>query len=233
MSADKDPWVLCGFGMGNRVAAMANGLSRHRRIRFYWERNPQMRLDWRVVFPNGVEGVDFVDGKNAMEPTRWDGVPCYHWKAAGDQGAALAAYRRIMGSMAGRTREVPAAGVHARIFGHGGPRDDGQWREFLAEVRRWAAGKGMIYLMADSRRDEIAEAAGGNVHFPECREMDGDMDRQRDGSLLYLGDWKSMAAGCKRILSLSTGHPSSAIFPAVAAGADVRFFPRGTGLPRW
>lgn len=92
--------VHCGEGLGNRVAAMANGLSRADRIEFMWAVNEYCPARWHDVFPGRIAGVTFTEGA-ATAATEWEGLTCERWDAAGDRARANAAYGRIMHAMAG------------------------------------------------------------------------------------------------------------------------------------
>jgi hypothetical protein len=91
--------VRCGFGLGNRVAAIANGLSRAEKISFVWRVNEHCPLTHEQVFPAGISGVEFVTDAPPAFATMWAGMRCHCWHAAADRNAADQAYGRIISAM--------------------------------------------------------------------------------------------------------------------------------------
>lgn len=209
------PLVRCGFGIGNRVAVIANALSRHDRIQFSWKVNSMLPLPHRQVFPAGIEGVEFLDDAPRGFATRWERhVPGESWEAAGDRARADAAYGRIMEAIAGEFVADPPVAIIARF-----------WRFFDADavaLAEEAARHGrQVFLLADSRRDTIARHlawVGSSAVMPAGGEMAGDMDRTPASCLAYLGDWKT-ATLAETIIT----HPqeTSVTYPARARGARI------------
>lgn len=208
--------VFCPTGIGTRVAAMANALSRANEVWFPWVRNVHCPLGVDEVFPHGVDGVDFSPSKMPMMPTTWNGLPANHWDAAGDREKANAAYGRIMGTMAGEAvDDPPSVAMLARFRGRG--RED--WERFAGMVAVGQHAGERVFVLTDRFRDECAESlrsAGLAPVLPQCSELWTDLDRQADDALLFLGDWKTMIAA-EEVFYL--GH-STLIHPAIARGVS-------------
>lgn len=209
------PLVRCGFGLGNRVAAMANALSRRPEARFVWRVNQHLPCEHEEIFPAGVEGVEFVTDAPMDAASRFDGLHAETWEAAGDRAAADAAYGRIISAMAGTARACEAA-VHFRKVHT--PEPDVE--ALVAALAARMTG-GRVMVMADSRRAEIAAAvcaAGFEPVMPAVPELPADKARTPEGMLAYLGDLKTLTA-CRLVVTHSP--ESSMVFPARAAGAEV------------
>ena len=212
--------VRCGMGLGNRVAAIANGLSRAAEIRFVWRVNRHCPTAHSDVFPQGIPGVEFVTDAPPNFATKFDGVWCYEWAAAGDREAANAAYAEIMAAMAGtpmwRAPEVAILGRFHRnpdadpiALADAAIRSHGQFRWDRA------------FVLSDLHRGAIAARlgqAGFEAVQPESRELAADLDRTRDDILDYACDWATLLSA-RRIVALD--GPASALHPARAAGIEI------------
>lgn len=210
------PIIRCGFGIGNRVATMANALSRHDQIQFSWKVNSMLPMTHRQVFPDGIEGVEFLDDAPRGFATRWERhVPGESWEAAGDRARADAAYGRIMEAMAGApSPDPPPVAIIARF-----------WRfpeaDAVALAEEAACHGRQVFLLADSRRDIIARHlawVGSSAVMPAGGEMAGDMDRTPASCLAYMGDWKTATLAETIITHL---RETSVTYPARARGARI------------
>ena len=187
--------VRCGFGLGNRVTAIANGLQRFGQIRFVWRINDHCGLDHSVIFPHGIEGVEFVDAPPAPA-TRWDGIPAHAWDAS-----ASGQYAGIMSAMVGEAYSVVNRVIFARFHRHSGD------IEAIASI---ATGRTLI--LTDSRRDELAALIPGAI-MPRSPELKSDLADRNAGMLDFISDWKTMIE-CGRVIT--TSDKSSLLHPVLA-----------------
>lgn len=212
--------VKCGMGLGNRVTAMANGLSRSPRISFVWRVNRHCPVSYRELWPVGVPGVEFVDGEGIplSVSTAWDGMWCYQWGAAADRQAANAAYGRILASMRVREHlEAPPVAVCGRF--HRNP--SGQIGRLAAAVVD--TGQGRVFVLSDRYRSELSgmlDAAGVSVVMASSGPLDEDLSRAPSDVLAYAGDWRTLL---RAELIVALDGPASALHPARAAGIPIRY----------
>ena len=209
--------VHCSEGLGNRVAAMANSLSRSESIEFVWMVNDHVPARWQDVFPHGIDGVTFSPGAVAWPATEWDGVSCERWDAAGDRAAADAAYGRIMAAMAGAARAGCSVALAARF--HRNPAADARRLAMMAAFH--APMRSPVFVFADSRRAEIRrvlDALDVGCVLPSSPALRWDLERTRSGLMAYLADWQRLLTA--RVIVAIDG-PSSALHPARAAGIEI------------
>ena len=215
--------VRCGMGLGNRVAAMANGLSRAVEIRFIWRVNQHCPADHSDLFPDGIPGVTFVTEAPPAMATQWDGAWCYDWHAAGSRQAANLAYRTIMHSMVGTAPSyAPRTAVVGRFYRN--PSGD---PETLAKaaVRAVKAAKGerRAFLLCDRFSASVAAyliEADVTPVVSLCGELHSDLARSRGDLIRYASDWKTVLSA-RRIVALD--GPASALHPARAAGIRIDY----------
>lgn len=213
--------VHCREGLGNRVAALANGLSRAEEVVFPWIMNEHVPATWEDVFPQGIEGVTFISAEAAMPPTEWDGMSCERWDAAGDRALANAAYGRIMHAMAGMGLPGCTVALAARF--HRNPEADARRLAMMAAFH--SPFRTPVFVFADSRRAEIGMVLNvlgvGRLH-PVSPSLVSDLDRTRGGLIAYCQDWKQLLTA--RLIVAIDG-PSSALHPARAAGIEIIYVP--------
>ena len=197
--------IRCGLGLGNRVAAIANGLSRWPEIRFVWRDNTHCPATHQEIFPGGIAGVEFVTDSPPASASCWDGHRCQEWAAAGVRTAATAAYQTIMLAMTGAARMTPHVAILARFH---------RWPETTPAslaIRAAVAGGGApVFVLADSRRREIAaelKKLGIGSVLPVCGELAADLQRPPSDLLEFISDWKTALAA-----KVLTGHPESSLF---------------------
>lgn len=198
--------IICGLGLGNRVATMANAFSRYDEFDFAWRVNKHCPLNHSQVFPHGIEGVRFVDDPPAFS-TRWGrSNPGYKWESTEDRSKANLAYSRIINAMAGSSHSDGHVSIIARFLPY--PHIDG------IELADRAKNHGKpVYIFTDSRRSIIADhlsKSGLKYIMPKCDELVDDLSRDIPNALLFLGDWKTAIASDEVIT-----HPenSSLIYP--------------------
>jgi hypothetical protein len=213
--------IHCPFGLGNRVAAIANGLSRWERIQFRWPVNRHCPATAAEMFPAGIAGVEFLPAPERPEfATRWGGLIAHCWDAAADRAAANAAYSRIMAAMVGTPVPDPS---EVAIFGrfHRNPLGD---PIALADAAMRVHPRfrfDRVFVLADMHREVIAArlAAGGfSPVLPSCTPLAADMHRTRSDVLTYASDWLT-ALSARVIIALD--GPASALHPARAAGREI------------
>lgn len=212
--------VRCGMGLGNRVAAMANGLSRAAEIQFVWRVNEHCPAAHTDVFPSGVPGVKFLTDAPPNFATRFGELWCYDWDAAGDRSAANAAYAEIMAAMGGTPMwRAPEVAILGRFH-----RNPGADPIALADAAIRLHGRfrwDRAFVLSDLHRGGIAARlarAGFEAAQPESRELVADLDRTREDVLDYACDWATLLSA-SRIIALD--GPASALHPARAAGIEI------------
>lgn len=214
--------VRCGFGIGNRVAAMANGISRHDSIGFVWRENWFCPVGWREIFPDGIPGVEIIDDAPLSFASLMDGKHCEAWDAAGDRARADAAYARIMAAAIGAAAPGLPFALCARFWLMARPDPD----HFAAAVAEVAAAHGhrQVFMLADSRRAELAAALRGHglePMLPVSRALRNDRDRDAEQIRRYLSDWKTLSAARHIVCTAARG--TSVIYPARARGAEITY----------
>lgn len=210
--------VFVPGGMGNRVAALANGLSAADRVVFRWAVNGDCPLGWREVFPTGVPGVRFEEADGMEEVTRINGRPAMEWEAAVCRGQARVAYQKIASAM-GVRMQGRGVGVFGRFHRCPGARWEG-----LVEA---AKGEERVFLLTDRWRGEIAaalRATGCRVDAGESPELVADLERGEEATRAFLRDWRRLC-GCGRIWAMD--GPSSLLHLARGLGREIRYASAG------
>lgn len=216
--------VRCPFGLGNRVAAMANGLSRFPTIRFDWPVNDHCPVDHSAVFPSGVQGVEFSQSTLSVGPemTRFDGVDVHSWGAAGDPRKRDQAYARIMGSMVGApTRPTPRVAILGRFHRTPAGCSSDLVDRAAAWCRRLPADS--AFVLCDRYRDQVSatlRSSGVVPVLPESRSLDLDLDRSPEDVLSYCSDWQTLLHA---VVVIALNGPASALHPVRAAGIRIDY----------
>jgi hypothetical protein len=215
--------VHCELGLGNRVAAMANGISRHDSIVFHWVANNHCPAPSKDIFPDGIDGVELIDTEAVQRPpgideqrgccTRWGGISCFKWEAAGDRERANEAYGAIIASMAGSALPgAPTVAICGR-FWINPEADPVELAEWAAEAAHKAEDS-RVFILADRYRAEIAgrlSALGVVPVMATAGEMEADLERDSAGVVAYLNDWKTLIDA--ESVFYTKPRISSAIFP--------------------
>lgn len=210
------------YGLGNRVTAMANGLSRASQISFRWIQNIHCPAAVDDVFPAGIPGVTIVPTTEPFRPL-WVGPYMIHqWDAAADRDRANAAYRIIMESMIGAVEpgfDVPRIGVFGRFYRAPEQNPMELAARAIRACRRYAADG--VFLLSDRHREEIASLladSGIRVVMPRCRNLAEDLERSARDIVDYAGDWHMLTSVD---MVVSTNGPASALHPIRAAGIPI------------
>ena len=207
-------------GLGNRVAAIANGLSYARHVRFGWRVNRHCPLPWQYVFPAGIRGVRIEEEPRPVFPRKFAGRMACAWDAAGDRSAADAAYARVMESMAGEARQdAPRLALCGRFHRNPAGSATDLAERTIAAARRM--GTSRVFVFSDRHRDRISECLwsfGIEAVQPACGELAEDLQRSADDVRDYMDDWKTLLAA-EVIIALD--GPASALHPARAAGREI------------
>jgi hypothetical protein len=216
--------VRCDQGLGNRVAAIANGLSRSRRIRFAWRNNPHCPIDLERIFPAGIEGVEFDQADASGPMTWWDGHAANSWHAAGDRARANEAFTEIMEAMAG----VAVAGPQLAVCGRFHRNEDASVRALVETLCHAARERGLheAYVFSDRHRKLMATLMsdqGITAVMPTAPELNADLDRDERSVLDYAADWKRLLTA---ELVVALDGPASALHPVRAAGIPILYAPR-------
>ena len=214
------PLIRCGFGIGGRVTAIANGLSRDAEIRFSWKVNRFLPLTHDQVFPQGIPGVEMVADAPDGFVTRWGNLTADNYAAAADRDMATAAYQMILGVMAGEAMAEPPS---VAVLGRFHRAQDATAAALVATAVRTCAGIGAarVFLLSDLHRTALAkalQAAGLAVELPVSAELLEDLIRDPDALLSYLGDWKTLLAAGAIVASHG---PTGILHPARAAGTPI------------
>ncbi len=204
------PLIRCGFGLGNRVAAIAHGLTMFDMMEFAWRVNDQCPASHRDIFPDGITGVEFIDNAPIGYASKMNGKRIHDCDFLPSSDKKRSAFRTVIEAMTGDAYHRPQCAIVARF--HRFPINPKESSETLAgEAARLNVGS--CFILADSHRSTIAEALvrnGIDSIFPESPEMTRDMDRDAEGVVRFCSDWKT-ALSAKHILSV--GGKSSLLFP--------------------
>lgn len=209
------PLIRCGFGLGNRVAAIANALTYHDEISFVWRTNHLCPADHEEIFPQGIAGVEMVTDAPLALASRLGGRHCEDWYAARDRAMADGWYGRIFEAMAGEARGEYQVAIMARFLRYPEVSLEGM---VVTAARIAAEGDGRVFVLADRRRAEIAAALaarGVTAVFPASPEMAAERQRHRRALLAYLGDWQT---ACAAATVVTHREETSVVYPARAAG---------------
>lgn len=208
------PSIRCGFGLGNRVAAIAHALTMLDEIRFVWRVNWQCPASHEQIFPNGLKRVQFVTDTPKRYATKVAGVPLHHFKEWASPDAIKKAYASVMSAMVGEAGSRPDCGILGRF--HRFATCPIRASEALAEQAA-VHGAGNAFILADTHRSAIARALekrGVHPVFPNGPEMDDERDRTPERIIQFCSDWKTFLAS-RHVVSV--GGVSSLIYPAFAA----------------
>jgi hypothetical protein len=213
--------IRCGFGIGGRVTAIANALSRHAEIRFSWKVNRFLLLTHDQVFPTGIPGVEIVTDAPAGFVTRWeDGITADNYLAAGDPDRARAAYQMILQAMTGAAMtDPPGVAVLGRF--HRAPEATPDSLVRTAVATCFDLGARRIFLLSDLHRTELAQAlqgAGIDVIEQVSPELTEDLQRDPEGQISYFSDWKTLLSA---EVIVATDSPTGILHPARAAGTHI------------
>jgi hypothetical protein len=207
------PMIRCGFGLGNRVAAIAHALSMTNKIAFVWRQNWQCPATHDQIFPNGVQGVEFVADAPMRYATKIQGVPLHHYREWADRKAMRKSYSVVIAAMTGSPSFSPDCGILGRF--HRFPINISTDTETLAEGALWHKAK-TAFVLADCHRREIAKSLakrGIAAVFPNGPEMANERDRTPEKMIEFCSDWKTLLASRHVI---TTGGVSSLMYPYAA-----------------
>ena len=213
------PRIDHSYGLGNRVTAIANSLSRYPAIRFAWRENWHCPAPWRSVFPAGLPRVEFLDDTQPTGSTWFGNIICGHWDAAADRQQAATAYAAVMHAMAGHAWTYQPLAVCARFFR---PHASGL-AQLLATIVQEATAMDVaeVFLLADTHRETLTRqlaAHGIRAIQPISHALVADKGRTPGQTLQFIADWKVMLSA-RRIIVLS--HRTDLHHPALAAGTPI------------
>lgn len=158
-----------------------------------WPNDGHCPVDVEDVFPQGIPGITITptEGERCARPRRGPiiGLP--------------EAWRRVWASFVPADLGHHPCGIHFRGFHPGGK----PWEVFSEEVRRFAdSTEGEVFVLADSRRDEIRDILGARMVDPVAVPLGFDFDRNREQVLNHLRDWRTFVLTG----SVITNHRGSA-----------------------
>lgn len=208
----KDPLIRCGFGLGNRVAAIANALSLYQSICFIWRNNEQCPVDHNDIFPEGIKGVQFITDAPKGYATKINGRRIHEYESGGDIQSKRITYKLVLDSMIGKPVLAPECSILARFKRF----DIRSTKPMMDEILRLNVGS--VFVLADSNREILMSELsnqGINVILPTCPEMKFDFDRSKDDVISFCNDWKTLLTS-KNVVS--TGGRSSLLFPYMIKG---------------
>ena len=189
---------VCLFGIGSRVAIIAKAIAGDSRPLIDWCVNEHCPFGHRLVFPNGISGVDFVESEQGNRIG-------YLLDIDPKPPAIAAALLRVFSAMKIPGPEHLELGILFR-----GMRFDvvPDMNQFLADVQAaCATTQGPVAVLADSRREEIHAAIGERGLRQQSPPMTHDLDRTAEGVREYLAEWLRLL-DCKQIV---TNCPGSTI----------------------
>lgn len=203
--------VRCGFGLGNRVTAMANGLSRFESISFVWRNNRELPLNHEKVFPDGIPNVEFVTDSPLARSTIWGGYRCEDFDSFGDKNKALESYQLILSRMSGKAYREGGIALAARFLRF--PDLNVSRMALRACIEAKNRNLEDVFILTDSRRDEVSaiiKKHGLNPIHPTSPEMVIDFDRNENSMLQFMSDWKTLL---NSDYIVSPDFKSSMLFP--------------------
>jgi len=189
---------VCLFGIGSRVAIIAKAIAGDSRPLIDWCVNEHCPFGHRLVFPNGIPGVDFVESEQGNRIG-------YLLDIDPKPPAIAAALLRVFAAMEIPDPDLLELGILFR-----GMRFDvvPDMNQFLADVRAaCATAQGPVTVLADSSREEIHAAIGERGLRQQSPPMTHDLDRTAEGVREYLAEWIRLLA-CNQIV---TNCPGSTI----------------------
>lgn len=214
-------YVTCPGGIGDRLSAIANALTRSQSVLFGWKRNTHCPIDAAEIWPEGIPSVAFEDSGGPMSVTRFDGHPCHSHAAALDRQISDSKLLELIALIhASPLEDPPTVAVFFR--GRAAPASDPLPAARLAASR--AGQEGRVFLMADSQRQEIAEellANGAIPVWPRSPEMSHDTDRDGCTFHAFLGDWKTLCLA--RFVASHARRFSSLLLPVLAGNATIEY----------
>jgi hypothetical protein len=199
--------IYCELGLGNRVAAIAATLATYGCIAFHWRQNSDMPTDWRIVFPNGITNVVFVDQLHTHISSGHRGQMAFEYFDDVD-------YSRIMATLAGKPHAKPTVAVQGRFHRERGASP-------LDLVAAIPEGTEEAFVLCDSYRKTIIEEMekrGIRPIMPISREMASDFDRLDSDTLDFISDWQTL---CLAELVITNCPDSSALYPLRQNGAKI------------
>lgn len=210
------PLIRCGFGLGNRVAAIAHALALLDEIRFVWRLNWQCPATHDQIFPTGLPRVEFVTDAPMGYATKHRGRRLHDWHEWSDKPTMRKSYDHVISAMTGQASFAPDCGILGRF--HRFSVNVPQAAETMA---KGALGHGAktAFVLADCHRKEIAESLekrGVEAVFPDGPEMASERDRTPERMIQFCSDWKTLLASHHVI---TTGGVSSLIYPVISKWA--------------
>lgn len=207
------------------MTALANAISRGGEVRFEWAVNPHCPVVHEMIFPSGIEGVEFqpVRWRGLVFTTRADGMPLHDWANTPAREAADAAYARIMEAMDGTAMDSPPkVAIRGRFW-----RSPEAAPQALADAAAAVAqerGEERVFVFSDLHREAIETRLAGHglsVVWASSPELHGsDLARTGGDMALYLDDWKTLLASEDII---ACDGPTSTLHPARAAGIRIHY----------
>lgn len=162
-----------------------------------WVISRQCPVGHRVVFPDGIDGVEFIESEPAGR------IGCL-WGEVPDTVSWAVALKVVLAAMKIPGEKALELGVMFR-----GLRGNAfNFEDFLFDVRHARmASFGPIATLLDSRREEILAAIGARALHQKTRPMTHDLDREAGDVRDYLTEWMRLLS-CRKVV---TNTPNSAI----------------------
>ena len=192
---------VCLFGIGSRVAIIAKAIAGDAHPLIDWCVNAHCPFGHRLVFPNGIPGVDFVESEQGNRIG-------YLLDIDPKPPAIAAALLRVFAAMEIPDPEALELGILFR-----GMRFDvvPDMDPFITDVQAaCATTQGPVAVLADSRREEIHAAIGDRSLRQQSPAMAHDLDRTSEGVREYLAEWRQLLA-CAKVVTNCPG--STIIWP--------------------
>lgn len=213
----------CHTGLGNRVAAMANAMSRDGEVVFHWRVTRHCPATAAEVFARPIPGVTFLNDPTPRMFTTFDRNYAHDWDAAGDRRRAAAAYGVILAAMTGTAAtNTPSTAVLGRFHRNPGTCPEALVHATAAVLTKYRYRR-HVFLLSDLHRATLTAAFQSldiEVVQPICQPLPDDLLRTRADLLAYISDWKTLLAA-RRIIACN--GPASALHPARAAGLRITY----------
>ena len=203
------PAIQAQGGLGSRVSTIANSLGAYGQAVIQWRVDKEMTAPASTIFPNGIHGVEFVgDDIFAIKRIITAANPIGRMAhLIDDIGSPY--YPEILAAMIGTAGPSFPLALIARFF-----RRHAETPLDLADRIAASYPAGSVFVMADSKRDELGmmlTSAGFLPSFGRCSEMASDLDRYQDDYDAFCSDWKT-ALSAERItatpISTTLLHPA-------------------------
>jgi hypothetical protein len=187
-------------GLGSRVNYLARVIALDEGHNVDWCIGPECPCGHRVVFPNGIDGLEIFDSPVGQRIG-------HLWNPPVDEAKLPEAVRRIFAAMGLPPVEECELGVMFRgRFWDGLTIPEFEPAILFAMLET----SGPVATLCDSLREEVCGIIGQRAMRQTSRPMAHDMDRTESDARPYLAEWWRLL-NCRRIVT--NCHQSSILWP--------------------